>query len=141
MVTVGIDEVGRGCLAGPLVAGAVILGVEIHGIRDSKQLSRSNRERLALEINCRAAAIGLGWVSPKEIDTLGLTSAVRLAMQRSLSLIRSKYQLIIIDGSFNYLAELKESKAIIKADQKIAEVGAASIIAKVARDAYMKQVS
>src|SRR5690242_3675861 len=67
MITVGIDEVGRGCWAGPLVAGAVVLREPISGLKDSKKLSKKRREELALEIQACAAAIGLGWVQPAEI--------------------------------------------------------------------------
>ncbi|MGH7240557.1 MAG: ribonuclease HII, partial [Candidatus Saccharimonadales bacterium] len=84
MITVGVDEVGRGCWAGPLVAGAVILSQPIAGLRDSKKLSKLRREKLAQQINLEAAAASLGWVSSSEIDRLGLTKSVALAMRRAL---------------------------------------------------------
>lgn len=136
---VGIDEVGRGCLAGPLVAGAVVLGPRINGLRDSKLLTRSQREVLAARIEQKALACGLGWVSAAEIDQIGLTAANTLAMQRALDCITCEYGQIILDGSYNYLRGNPKVQTLIKADQKIKAVSAASIIAKVARDNYMRQ--
>jgi ribonuclease HII len=137
MITVGIDEVGRGCWAGPLVAGAVILKSPIAGLRDSKKLSKLQRERLTASIYDQALAYGLGWVTPREIDSIGLTAAVRLAMQRAVADIQIEFDQIIIDGSFNFLADDKRSQTLIKADDLVPSVSAASIIAKVARDQYM----
>jgi ribonuclease HII len=138
-LTVGIDEVGRGCLAGPLVAGAVVLGPRINGLRDSKLLTRQQREALAARIERKALAFGVGWATAAEIDQLGLTAANALAMQRALDLITLEYDHIIIDGSYNYLRGNPKAQTLIKADQKIKSVSAASIIAKVARDNYMRQ--
>lgn len=135
---VGLDEVGRGCWAGPLVAGAVILNQPVIGLKDSKKLSKLQRERLAAEIQVRALAIGLGWVGSSEIDELGLTKAVRLAMQRALAEINTSYNEIIIDGNYNFLNDTPNSKAVIGADNIVPAVSAASIIAKVARDNYMR---
>lgn len=137
MVIVGIDEVGRGCWAGPLVAGAVILTTPITGLKDSKKLSKKQRESLALEIKMQAEAIGLGWVQPEEIDAIGLTEAVRLAMQRAVGEINIPYDEIIIDGNINYLASDPRARALVKADDTVASVSAASIVAKVARDSWM----
>lgn len=80
MITVGIDEVGRGCWAGPLVAGAVILTAPIPGLKDSKKLSKLQREKLVTIIQERAVAIGLGWVWPADIDSGGITEAVKSAV-------------------------------------------------------------
>lgn len=137
MIILGIDEVGRGCWAGPMVAGAVILGVKIDGLKDSKQLSKKARTVLAAQIQASATAFGIGWVSAEEIDKVGLTEANRLAVVRALDEISIPYDEIIIDGSVNFLADNKLAKAVIKADQTIPAVSAASIIAKVARDEYM----
>lgn len=137
---VGMDEVGRGCWAGPLVAGAVILKRPINGLKDSKQLSKKQRARLAAEIELQALAIGLGWVSPGEIDDKGLTAAVGLAMQRALAKITLEYDEIIIDGSLNFLSENPKAKTIIKADATVPCVSAASIVSKVARDNYMRDI-
>lgn len=137
MVTVGIDEVGRGCWAGPLVAGAVILRAPIIGLKDSKKLSKKRREQMAIEIQLHAESVGLGWVQPNEIDRIGLTEAVRLAMQRAIDEIKLPYDEIIIDGNINYLSHDSRSKFLIKADDLIPSVSAASIMAKVARDNWM----
>ncbi len=141
MITVGIDEVGRGCWAGPLVAGAVILGEPISGLADSKVLTKISRQKLAGQINQKALAVGLGWVDAATIDAIGLTAAVRLAMERAIDEIQIKFDDIIIDGNFNFLDTVPHSRAIIKADGTIPSVSAASIIAKVARDAYMTELS
>ena len=134
---VGIDEVGRGCLAGPLVAGAVLLEKPIAGLRDSKLLSRKRREELDIIIRQEALALGLGWVTARELDRLGMTKAVRLAMRRALSFITQPYERIIIDGNFNFLRTVPKTEVLIRADDLIPAVSAASIIAKVARDRYM----
>lgn len=141
MGIVGIDEVGRGCWAGPLVAGAVILAEPIEGLKDSKKLSQKQRERLSEIILRQAAWFGLGWVQPAEIDYLGLTKAVQLAMQRSIQQLAVNYEEIIIDGNVNFLAKVARSRAIIKADDSVPSVSAASIIAKVARDRYMVKIA
>ena len=137
----GIDEVGRGCWAGPLVAGAVILEKSIVGLKDSKKLSKQQRDKLAAQIQIEAVAIGLGWVEPKELDAIGLTAAVGLAMQRALEHIRIDFDEIIIDGNINYFSTDNRAKAMVKADDLVPAVSAASIIAKVARDNYMAGVA
>jgi ribonuclease HII len=134
---VGIDEVGRGCWAGPVVAGAVLLSDPIPGLKDSKKLSKQQREALTILINEQAMAIGIGWVSALEVDTIGLTAAVGLAMSRALDQIEADYNEIIIDGSFNFLADNPKASTLVKADDLIPAVSAASIVAKVARDNYM----
>lgn len=141
MVTVGIDEVGRGCWAGPVVAGAVILGEPIAGLRDSKKLTKLQREKLAAEIQVRARAVGLGWVEASELDQIGLTAAVGLAMQRALEQIAMDFEEIIVDGNLNYFPQDNRAKAVIKADDSVPAVSAASIVAKVARDSYMANVA
>lgn len=137
MLTVGMDEVGRGCWAGPLVAGAVIFNRPMRELRDSKQLTKSKREILDARIREQALCYGLGWVSAKEIDELGLTLATTLAMQRALESITVGYDEIIIDGNLNFLPGNPKARAIIKADDTVPVVSAASILAKVARDDYM----
>jgi ribonuclease HII len=139
MVTVGIDEVGRGCWAGPVVAGAVILGSSIAGLKDSKKLSARQRQRLSEIIRAQAVGIGIGWVSTQELDSIGLTAAVRLAMQRALAEITTTYEEVIVDGNFNFLADQPMTRALIKADDSVPAVSAASIVAKVARDDFMQQ--
>lgn len=140
MITVGIDEVGRGCWAGPLVAGAVVLDLSIAGLKDSKQLTKLQRQKLSKVIHEQALAVGLGWVTSAEVDRLGLTAAVGLAMKRALSQITASYDEIIIDGNVNFINSPK-SRAVIKADSSVPAVSAASIIAKVARDDYMTEAA
>ena len=132
---------GRGCWAGPLVAGAVVLNKPIKGLDDSKKLSKLQRQRRAADIEVEAAAFGLGWVEPDEIDQLGLTKSVRLAMERALTLIDCMYDEIVIDGNFNFFPENPKCRALIKADSLVPAVSAASIIAKVARDNFMCSVA
>lgn len=134
---IGIDEVGRGCWAGPLLAAAVILQDLIPGLRDSKKLSKKQRERLDAEIRVQAVAFGIGWVTPREVDTLGLTKAVQTAVERAIAQITIPYDEIIIDGSLNFLKDNPKASTLIKADDIVPAVSAASIIAKVARDNYM----
>lgn len=134
---VGVDEVGRGCWAGPLVAGAVVLVEPIEGLADSKVLSKKRRVALDKQIRAYAAGYGLGWVWPAEIDEHGLTWAVRTAMERAVAEVSAAYDEIIIDGNYNYLASDPRARAVIKADALLPVVSAASILAKVARDAYM----
>ena len=141
MITVGIDEVGRGCWAGPLVAGAVVLNNDIPGLADSKVLTKRSRELLATEITAQAAAVGLGWVDAQTVDRVGLTEAVRMAMKQALQHITVPYDEIIIDGNLNFLPDEACARAIIKADGSIPAVSAASIVAKVARDAYMSDIA
>ena len=141
MVIVGIDEVGRGCWAGPLVAGAVVLGQPIAGLKDSKQLSKRQREKLAADINLLAKAVGLGWVDADTIDHIGLSEAVRLAMQRALEQVRVAYDEVIIDGNSNFLSDNPKARTLINADATIPAVSAASIVAKVARDQYMSDIA
>lgn len=134
---VGIDEVGRGCWAGPLVAGAVLLESEIPGLRDSKKLTKRQREAMSQLVKGSDAIYGLGWVSPAEVDELGLTAAVRIAMERALACITIPFNEVIIDGNFNFLAHMPLTRAIVQADNTVPAVSAASILAKVARDDYM----
>jgi ribonuclease HII len=134
---VGIDEVGRGCLAGPLVIGAVALDTPIIGLKDSKLLSKVRRNQIAEIIYLKAEAAALGWVWPHEIDELGLTRATTLAITRALEQIQGPIEDIIIDGNYNYLPNNELARTLIKADMLIPSVSAASVIAKVARDNYM----
>jgi ribonuclease HII len=144
MLVVGIDEVGRGCWAGPLVAGAVLLERPIAGLKDSKLLSKKRRESLVLDIELEATAYGLGWVTPEEVDTLGITTAVKRAMERAFAAVCEQvatFDEVIIDGNINYLPNEPKAHELIKADMTIPAVSAASILAKVARDRYMEQMA
>lgn len=142
----GIDEVGRGCWAGPLVVGAVVLGdTKIDGLTDSKALSKKRREELDAEIRASGAGIGLGWVSAEEIDEIGLGEALRVATKRAVKEVQASgvaFHEIIIDGTVNFLSDTPLSgyvSVLKKADLLISSVSAASIVAKVARDAYMTE--
>ena len=140
----GIDEVGRGPWAGPLVVGAVVLpnGLEIDGLTDSKKLSAAKRQKLNAIIQEKAVGYGLGWVHPQELDDVGLSQALRLATIRAVQAVSAPYHQIIIDGTVNFLRCTEKGKyvqTLPKADALIPAVSAASIIAKVARDAYMAQ--
>ena len=137
-MVVGIDEVGRGSLAGPLVIGIVALNEPISGLRDSKKLSKAKRLSFAIEIYKQAAEATLGWVWPHEIDSLGLTEATSLSIKRALALLKKQPDRVILDGNYNYLPNHPNVETIIGADDTIPEVSAASIIAKVARDSYMQ---
>ena len=139
----GIDEVGRGPWAGPLVMGAVVLGgAQIEGLTDSKKLTKKKREVLEVEILEKAQATGLGWVAARELDDIGMSEALRLATRRAVEQIHVPYHEIIIDGTINFLSDTAKGKYVTtlpKADLLIPSVSAASIIAKVARDRYMSQ--
>jgi ribonuclease HII len=139
----GIDEVGRGPWAGPLVVGAVVLGnTAIEGLADSKKLSPRRREALAVQIHAKAVAIGLGWVHAAELDEVGMSQALRLATVRAVEQIHTPYHEIILDGTINFLSETSKGSyvtVLAKADALVPAVSAASIVAKVARDAYMAQ--
>lgn len=138
----GIDEAERGPWAGPLVVGAVVLGgVEIAGLTDSKKLSKKRREQLEMEIIEKAQAVATGWVSAGELDAMGMSAALKLATKRAVEQIAVPYHEIIIDGKVNFLADTTKGRYVTtmpKADLLIPSVSAASIIAKVARDRYMK---
>jgi ribonuclease HII len=138
-ILLGLDEVGRGSLAGPLCSAAVILKSPIKGLKDSKLLSRAKREKLFDEIIANSDYIGIGYADALFIDKYGLTKANQHAMEQSLTAISIKYDRLIIDGNFNYLKQIPKAVAIIKADQKYGCVSAASIIAKVTRDRIMFQ--
>ena len=138
---VGADEVGRGCLFGPVVAAAVILGnCNNFDLKDSKKLSEKKRNTLLSEIERNAIKISIGKASVKEIDSLNIKEASLLAMKRAILGLNIKNIEIIVDGI--YIPKINyPCKAIIKADDKIPEVMAASIVAKVYRDNLMIALS
>lgn len=146
MPILGIDEVGRGPLAGPLVIGAVILPEKekpwFNDLKDSKKLTAKKRESLN-KVIVTESTTSLGWVAAEELDKLGITESLRLATRRAVKQIQSlhtPFSQIIIDGNINFLTNTpleKYTSTCIKGDSKIREISAASIIAKVARDNYM----
>lgn len=142
----GVDEAGRGPLAGPVVAAAVILDASrpIAGLADSKVLSQLRREDLAVQIRQRALSWSIAWADAAEIDRLNILQATFLAMRRALLGLRIQPGLVEVDG--NRLPNLEfgqcrlDGNAIVGGDATVAAIGAASIIAKVQRDAMMCQL-
>ena len=142
-IEVGCDEAGRGCLAGPVVAAAVLLPDYFNNkiLNDSKQLSKKKRETLEKIIKDEAISFGIGVVSPKEIDKINILNASFLAMHRAINQISNKYELLLIDGNrFNKYKKV-EHKCIVKGDAKYMSIAAASVIAKTTRDKIMKDLS
>lgn len=134
----GVDEVGRGPLAGPVVAAAVILDPArpIEGLADSKKLSEKRREALAILIRERALAWALGRAEVEEIDRLNILQASLLAMQRAVTALQPQAEFALIDG--NRCPTLPcPAEAVIKGDERVQVISAASVIAKVARDREM----
>lgn len=137
-VIAGVDEVGRGPLAGPVIAAAVILDPEqpIYGLADSKSINEKKRQKLAQEIMLKSRAWAIARAEVYEIDELNILQASLLAMCRSVDALNIKPGLVLVDG--NQCPEMElPVKAIIKGDTKVAAISAASIIAKVARDREM----
>ena len=134
----GVDEVGRGCLAGPVFAAAVILnkGINIKGIRDSKKISFKERVLLSKYIK-KNSTYSIGIASVKEIAKINILNASLLAMKRSLIKLKTKPSVAYIDGIFSPSGLNFKSKTFIKGDEKIICIAAASIIAKVSRDLFM----
>jgi ribonuclease HII len=138
----GVDEVGRGPLAGPVVAAAVVLPPDscISGARDSKSLSPARRQELATEILSRASAVSLGAASVREIDRLNILVSTRLAMDRALSRLSVPPDHVVVDGL--PVSGLQwEHEAIVKGDDQIHSIACASILAKVVRDRLMVRLS
>lgn len=134
----GVDEVGRGPLAGDVVAAAVILDPEkpIAGLRDSKALSEKRRQFLADEIRLNARAWAVARASVAEIDELNILQASLLAMRRAVEALSVQPQYVLVDG--NRLPQWKyASEPVVKGDSKVAEIAAASILAKVQRDSEL----
>jgi ribonuclease HII len=142
----GIDEAGRGPLAGPVVAAAVILhpGRIPAGIADSKCLSAATRVRLAAAIRDNALDYGVGWADPAEIDVLNILEATLLAMRRAVLALSIAPDLLLIDGNrlppLSGLGPRVAARAIVRGDATEPCIGAASILAKTVRDSYMNQM-
>jgi ribonuclease HII len=137
----GVDEVGRGPLAGPVIAAAVILDPErpVAGLADSKSISEKKREKLAHEIISKARAWAIARADVHEIDELNILQASLLAMCRAVSALHIKPVLVLVDG--NHCPEMDlPVEAIIKGDTRVPAISAASIIAKVARDREMAEL-
>ncbi|HCE3719030.1 TPA: ribonuclease HII [Vibrio parahaemolyticus] len=137
----GVDEVGRGPLVGDVVTAAAILDPNnpIEGLNDSKKLSEKKRLALLPEIKEKALAWAVGRCSPEEIDELNILQATMVAMQRAIAGLKVQPDLVLIDG--NRCPELPmDSQAVVKGDLRVAEISAASIIAKVVRDQEMEEL-
>lgn len=137
----GVDEAGRGPLAGPVVAAAVILDElqPIAGLADSKALSAARRERLFDEIRAKSLCCSIAEASVEEIDRLNILQATLLAMRRAVQGLRLKPRLALVDG--NRLPQLDmPAEAIVKGDAKVAAISAASILAKVTRDRWCAEL-
>lgn len=141
-VICGVDEAGRGPLAGPVCAATVILpkGLEIPGLNDSKKLTDKRRRELAPIIKEQALAYGIAFATHEEIDSINILQATFLAMQRALSQLQLKPELALIDGNrmidFGIPAE-----TVVKGDSRSANIAAASVLAKVTRDDYMEDMA
>ena len=138
MLTCGVDEAGRGPLAGPVYAAAVILDPArpVAGLADSKTLTPRQRETLALEVRLRAVAWAVASASVEEIDTLNILQASLLAMRRAVEQLAVTPQLVLVDGLHQPRLTIPV-RAIVRGDATVAEIAAASILAKVARDREM----
>lgn len=137
----GIDEAGRGPLAGPVFAAAIILppGLIIEGLNDSKKLSERKREELFDVIRRDATAYGIGMADHKEIDRLNILQATFLAMKRAVEALSRTPDLLLVDGNRNPGLGI-ETMTIVKGDAKSASIAAASVLAKVSRDRFMLEL-
>ena len=134
----GVDEVGRGPLAGPVVSAAVILpeGITIPGVDDSKKISAKKREMLFPVITDKAIAIGIGIIGEQEIDEINILNATHKAMRVALSQLTIQPNIVMVDGNEADIGKFKQVN-IVKGDQKSMSIAAASIVAKVTRDRMM----
>jgi ribonuclease HII len=134
----GVDEVGRGPLAGPVVAAAVILDPEnpVNGLNDSKKMSHKKRITVSAEIKSNAIAWSLGRAEVNEIDEINILKASLLAMKRAIEALATAPEMVVVDGQYTPDVTFKKA-AIVKGDSLIEAISAASIIAKVARDNEM----
>ena len=141
MITAGVDEVGRGCLAGPVVSAAVVLkkSVNLNLLKDSKKISFNKREEVSEHIK-KNSYYALGIASVEEILNLNILQASLLSMKRAIEKLEIKPGITLIDGNFAPKG-LKNYKTIINGDEKIKVISAASIIAKVYRDKFMIRLS
>jgi len=141
LVVAGVDEVGRGALCGPVVAAAVVLGdgFDPEGLDDSKRLTRRQREALDLRIRAGAGAFAVGVAEPAEIDRVNILRATLLAMRRAVLALPERPDLLLVDA-LTVPGLQVEQRAIVKGDALSVSIAAASIVAKVARDALMRDL-
>jgi ribonuclease HII len=142
VLVAGVDEAGRGPLAGPVYAAAVVLapGTRLRGLRDSKMLTACERERLAVRIEQRALAWSVAWADVAEIDTVNILQATLLAMRRALDRLPVCPQHVKVDGCILPAVVNASAEAIVDGDCRVAAISAASILAKVYRDAEMRRL-
>lgn len=142
-VVVGIDEVGRGSWAGPVTVCALVPAAEhLRGVRDSKMLTPHERERCATRVRAWARAVAVGHASHEECDALGMTEALRTAAGRALAQLEAQGYTpdrIVLDGNHDYLRLPGRVHTVVKGDQTVLSVAAASVVAKVTRDAIMAE--
>jgi len=140
LIIAGVDEVGRGPLAGPVVAACVVLpeGFDLAGINDSKKLTERQRERAEVRIRAEALAIGLGVVPPETIDRINILQATREAMRSAFLLLSPAPDYVLIDGLPVPDFPCQVQKSVISGDSQSVSIAAASIVAKVARDQMMR---
>ncbi len=138
----GVDEAGRGPLAGPVCAAAVILprGFELSGLNDSKQLSEKKREELFNRITASALTYGIAFAEVEEIESLNILGATYLAMNRAIAQLEPQPELALIDGNRNAGIQIA-SRCVVKGDANCADIAAASILAKVSRDRLMLRLA
>ena len=138
----GVDEVGRGPLAGPVCAAAVILpkGMVIDGVNDSKKLSEKKREKLYEEIIKNAVAYSVAFVEPSVIDEINIRMATHRAMQKAVSDLKVRADFLLVDGNDRIAFDGIESEYVVKGDARFECIAAASIVAKVTRDRYMVEM-
>lgn len=142
-IEVGLDEAGRGCLAGPVVAAAVILPKDFNHplLDDSKKLTEKKRIALRELIENKALAYAVGFVDNNEIDKINILNASFLAMHKSIDQLKIKYDFLLIDGNRFTPYKSVKHECIVKGDAKYQSIAAASILAKTYRDDYMKKLS
>ena len=146
-VIVGIDEVGKGSLFGPVFAGAVILGINAEaeltneGLKDSKLLTAKRRARLVPLIQEKAQDWGLGQASSREIDSMGIRKATELAMLRALQRIENPIDIVLVDGILPIRLWKGKQKTLVHGESKSIAIAAASVLAKETRDALIKRLS
>ena len=139
----GVDEAGRGPLAGPVYAAAVVLSPEttIDGLNDSKKLTEKKREALFPIIQEKALAYGIGFATEQEIDEINILNATFLAMRRAVENMRITPDLLLIDGNLKPKIGVCEEVPVIKGDAKSMSIAAASVLAKVSRDRFMLELA
>ncbi|MBU1702161.1 MAG: ribonuclease HII [Candidatus Eisenbacteria bacterium] len=137
----GVDEAGRGCLAGPVVAAAVILspGTRLPGLNDSKKLSLTQREQMFALLSSRAEYLTWAWSGPREIDRFNILQATFMAMRRALSRLPVLPAMVLVDGSMTIPGWSGPQEALIRGDGRCRSIAAAGVVAKVVRDRLMER--